>query len=97
MSASGAGYRHTSRSALPHGSGLGVYLAWSVDRRTSLSSHIAPGGGVFYVVRRGVDSSNVARGCSSMPDRDEAEREFLEAARGVGGTWNDPDSIEVSS
>lgn len=91
MSASGAGYRHTSRVL----TGLGSTLAWSVDRRTNLSSQLARGC-VLYVVRFGVDSSNVCRAHSTFASRDEAERAFLEAASGAGGTWNDPDSIEVS-
>lgn len=85
----------------------GVYLAWSLDRKTSFASdffHVGPRGGLQhrYAVRLGIDHQGIAMGgCCMFTDRDEAERCFLRNAEPMrlpgafGGTPADPDSIDV--
>lgn len=81
----------------------GIYLAWSVDRRTSFATGffgVGPRGGkqFRYAVRCGIDDAGIAKGGCCLFKReqyDDALRCFLEQARSHGGTWNDPDSVEV--
>ena len=92
--------RRTERLATGNG---GVFLAWSLDRRVSLSTGlfaVGPRNGrqFRYAVRLGIDDAGIAMGGCCLFKReefDQAARCFLDQARRHGGTHHDPDSIDV--
>lgn len=102
-----APYASTSKVTLRWGPG--IYLAWSLDRKTSLASDlfaVGPRGGRQhrYAVRLGIDESGVAvGGCCLFKTREEADECFLRYAAApppratYGGTAACPDSIDVEA